>query len=156
MGYDDTLFKRHMFSFDVTFFEMFNPSDDDDEEYRQDPLGIYSRKASQGSQATDQENSREFGSPMRGPFTPGQEDTEHIRETTISLLLDSLQAEKGSYWTLISIGKYDEEAAYKNPLERSGSGCPRYLSPEEVFLDKLGSLNSVGPVLHYLEANCMH
>lgn len=96
----------------------------------------------------------DFGSDLRGDFAPGQKDTPQIRESTLSLVFDSLQAEGGSYWTLFSIGKYEEEKAFSKKSNTRQEEMPRYYAPEEIFLDKLGKDAGWGADYLCVAANC--
>ncbi|KAI5819654.1 hypothetical protein BZA77DRAFT_384900 [Pyronema omphalodes] len=150
-------YKRYLFSFDATYFEFYedeedvgaretvdvaetaeenthgdveNGIDDDDDDSDDDegqrPAPVY-----------DISGKGEFGSIMKGEFAPGESDTPLIRETTLSLIFDCLEAEDGSYWTLFSLGKYKEEATFSKKAGTRQEEMPRYYSPEEIFLDKL-------------------
>jgi hypothetical protein len=109
------------FSFDATFFEFVEVEDEEDEP-RPNPIC---------------DGLGEFGPQLNGPFAPGQADTPWIRESTISLVFDCVPAENGTYWTLYSLGMYDEEVAFDKPVG-SMEDEPAYNAPEELFLDKLG------------------
>ena len=79
-----------------------------------------------------------FGAKLRASFLPLSEAGTEIgvRESTTSIVFDLLEVENGSYWTMYSIGDYDESEALKW-MDQAKQGS--YTAPQEVFLDKLGN-----------------
>lgn len=144
-------YKRYLFAFDATYFEFYEEDGEAEEEVEESTEAVVEDNAGDGEDedGNDDEANRpapvydiggtgEFGSRMRGEFAPGESDTPQIRETTLSLIFDCLEAEDGSYWTLFSLGKYKEEATFSKKAGTRQEEMPRYYSPEEIFLDKLG------------------
>ncbi|KAL7268451.1 hypothetical protein RUND412_008929, partial [Rhizina undulata] len=88
-------------------------------------------------------------------FTLWNESEFKIQERTLSLVFDSIKTEKGSYWTIISIGEFSEHEAYDSPpngrLEQA-----EFTTPEEIYLAKIARMinwvvdNGMSKVLDHL------
>lgn len=117
---------HHTFMFTATFFELVDNG---------------SRLPTIYAPPIPYENGRpraKFGSFCEGPFAPFNSiKTQKIRQTTLSLVFNSMRTGEGTYWTITSIGQYSDEKAFEKPRNFKAEEVARYTAPEEVFLDKL-------------------
>lgn len=113
------------FAFNAVFFELF------------DEANPNQRKATVF--APNSYGGKKFGSKWEGVFAPKNinrhSKPKNIRQTTLSLVFDSMATETGTNWTVTSIGEYSDDKAFEKP--RNVKDVEKYTAPEEVFLDKL-------------------
>ena len=124
-------FKHQTFLFSASFME--HSSGDKSE--RRNPISYVRSKTSKPRVA--------FGAKLRASFLASP-DTGNgtdigVRESTASIVFDTLEMETGTYWTIYSIGDYEEPLALYW-VDQATKGT--YTSPQEVFLDKLGGRDS--------------
>ena len=120
-------FKHQTFLFSASFMEHSSGK----KPKRRNPISYVRSKTSKSKVA--------FGAKLRASFLASP-DTGNgtdigVRESTASIVFDTLEMKSGTYWTIYSIGDYEEALALKW-LDQGKQGT--YTSPQEVFLDKLG------------------
>lgn len=102
-----------------------------DKSERRNPISYIKSKTSKPKVA--------FGAKLRASFLASPDSANGtdigVRESTASIVFDTLEMRSGTYWTIHSIGDYEEALALKW-LDQAKQGT--YTSPQEVFLDKLG------------------
>lgn len=119
---------HNTFMFTAVFFELV---DDDDANQRLSTIA-----------APSSHKGDKFGPKWEGIFAPRHSTRanklrKEIRQTTLSLVFDSIGTENGTYWTITSVGKYSDERAFEKPRNFKAEDVAGYTAPEEVFLDKL-------------------
>ncbi|KAI5848110.1 hypothetical protein BZA05DRAFT_120041 [Tricharina praecox] len=122
-------FKHQTFLFSASFME--HSSGDKSE--RRNPISYIKSKTSKPKVA--------FGAKLRASFLASPDSGNGtdigVRESTASIVFDTLEMRSGTYWTIHSIGDYEEALALKW-LDQAKQGT--YTSPQEVFLDKLARI----------------
>jgi hypothetical protein len=98
---------------------------------RRNPINYVKTKNNRGQTA--------FGAKLRASFhslSPSGNGAEiGVRESTASIVFDTLKINGGTLWTMYSIGDFEEAEALEW-MSDTRQGI--YTSPQEIFLDKLG------------------
>jgi hypothetical protein len=118
-------FKHQTFLFSASFME----HSSGDKPKRRNPISYIRSKTSKPVAFGAKLRASFLASPVTGNGHIG------VRESTASIVFDTLELKSGTYWTIYSIGDYEEALALKW-LDQGKQGA--YTSPQEVFLDKLG------------------